>query len=99
MMKTWLAPALLLSGFGLLSACNTTAPTGSVGQSSNGNRPAGAVPATFIGGVPSDELITVQVHVALHDQQAAEAELAAISDPNNERYGQFLSDEEFNAKY
>jgi subtilase family serine protease len=98
--RTWLAPALVFSGFGLLSACNTTAaPTGSVGQASNGNRPAWAVPANLVGRVAADEHMTVQVHLALHNQQQAEAELAEISDPNSARYGQFLSDDDFNAKY
>jgi len=95
----WLAPALLLSGFALLPACSTGAPTGSVAQASNGNRPAWAVPQNLIGRVAADEHITVQVQLALHDQAAAEAELAAISDPDSARYGQFLTDEEFDAKY
>ena len=99
MRRNWLASAVLLSGFGLLSACSTGAPTGSVAQPSNGNRPAWAVPQNFVGRVSADERITVQVQLALHDQAAAEAELAAISDPDNALYGQFLTDEEFNAKY
>jgi subtilase family serine protease len=49
--------------------------------------------------VAADERITIQVQLALHDQVAAEAELAEISDPDSARYGQFLSDDEFNAKY
>jgi subtilase family serine protease len=100
MKRTWLAPAMLLSGFGLLSACNTTAaPTGAVGQASNGNRPAWAVPANLVGRVAADERITLQVQLALHNQAQADAELAAISDPDSATYGQFLTDEEFNAKY
>jgi subtilase family serine protease/predicted small secreted protein len=100
MKRTWLAPAaLLFSGFGLLPACNTTAPTGSVGQASNGNRPQWAIPANLVGRVAADEHIAVQVHLALHNQQQAEAELAEISDPDSARYGQYLSDEDFNAKY
>lgn len=100
MKRPWLAPAMLLSGFGLLSACNTTpTPTGSVAQGSNGNRPAWAVPANLVGRVSSDERITVQVQLALHNQAQADAEIADITDPDSARYGQFLSDEEFNAKY
>jgi len=97
--RNWLAPALVFSGFGLLSACNTTAPTGSVAQSSNGNRPVWAVPANLVGKVAADEHISVQVHLSLHNQEAAEAELAEISNPDSARYGQFLTDEEFDAKY
>ena len=95
MRRTWLAPAVLLS----FSACSTSAPTGSVGQASNGNRPAWAVPANLVGRVAADERITIQVQMALHNQAAAEAELAEISDPDSARYGQFLTDDEFNAKY
>jgi subtilase family serine protease len=93
--RNWLAPAVLLS----FSACSTSAPTGSVGQASNGNRPAWAVPANLVGRVAADERITIQVQLALHNQAAAEAELAEISDPDSARYGQFLTDDEFNAKY
>ncbi len=99
MRRHWLAPAVLLSGFALLSACSTSAPTGSAAQASNGNRPAWAVPQNLIGRVAADERITVQVQLALHNQAQADAELAAISDPDSARYGQFLSDDEFNAKY
>src|SRR6478735_1019002 len=95
MKRNWLAPAVLLS----FSACSTSAPTGSVGQASNGNRPAWAVPANLVGRVAADERITIQVQLALHNQAAAEAELAEISDPDSARYGQFLTDEEFSAKY
>jgi subtilase family serine protease len=99
MKRTWLAPAMLLSGFGLLSACSTSAPTGSVAQASNGNRPAWAVPANLVGRVSADEHITVQVQLALHNQAQADAELADITNPDSPNYGKFLTDEEYNAKY
>ena len=100
MKRPWLAPAILLSGFGLFPACSTNgAPTGSVAQPSNGNRPAWAVPSNLVGRVNGDEHLTVQVQLALHNQAAAEAELADISNPDSPNYGKFLSDDEFNAKY
>ena len=99
MRRNWVASAVLLSGFGFLTACSTGAPTGSVAQPSNGNRPAWAVPQNLVGHVAPDERITVQVQMALHNEAAAEAELADISDPDSVRYGQFLSDAEFDAKY
>src|SRR5438270_867622 len=100
MKRPWLAPAMLLSGFGLLSACSTNGPqTGSVAQASNGNRPAWAIPSNLVGRVSPDERITVQVQLALHNQAQAEAELAAISDPESPSYAHFLSDDEYNAKY
>jgi subtilase family serine protease len=99
MRRTWL-PAALLSGFGLLtSACSTTTPTGSVAQASSGNRPAWAIPQNLVGRVAADEQITIQVQLALHNQAQADAELAEISNPDSARYGQFLSDADFAAKY
>jgi subtilase family serine protease len=86
--------------YGLLtSACSTATPTGSVAQAYNGTRPAWAIPANLVGRVDANEQIAIQVHLGLHNQAAADAELAAISDPADAEYGQFLSDEEFNAKY
>jgi subtilase family serine protease len=70
-----------------------------VSQGSTGNRPVWAVPANYVGRVAADEQIAIQVHLGLHNQAAADAELAAISNPDSPQYGQFLSDEEFNAKY
>jgi subtilase family serine protease len=99
MKRNWLAPVLIFTGFGLLPACNTTAQTGTVAQASNGNRPAWAVPANLVGRVAADEHIAIQVQLALHNQQAADAELADISNPDSVNYGKFLTDEEFNAKY
>ncbi len=99
MKRFWLAPAVFLS-YGLLtSACSTTTPTGSVAQAYNGTRPSWAIPANLVGRVDANEQIAIQIHLGLHNQAAADAELAAVSDPANAEYGQFLSDEEFNAKY
>jgi subtilase family serine protease len=39
------------------------------------------------------------VHLALHDIAGAKATLAAISDPDNAQYGQFLSDADFASRY
>ena len=98
MRRFWLAPAVLLTSGLLTSACSTATPTGSVAQA-YGNRPSWAVPANLVGRVAADEQIAIQVHLGLHNQAAADAELAAISNPDDARYGQWLTDEEFNAKY
>ncbi|MDB4970370.1 MAG: serine protease [Myxococcales bacterium] len=99
--RTWLGPALFVSGFGLLSACNnvgtpsTPAPTTQV----NGARPSWATPGNLVGSVGARERIDIQVHLAMRNEKDAEAELAEISDPDSARFGQFLSDEEFAARY
>jgi hypothetical protein len=43
--------------------------------------------------------INIQVHLEMHDVASAQAELAAISDPDNARYGQYLTSDAFAAKY
>src|ERR1700674_3108879 len=43
--------------------------------------------------------VTIQVHLPLQNLEAAKAELEAVSDPDSPRYGQYLSSEEFEAKY
>jgi subtilase family serine protease len=99
--RTWLGPAVLLSGFGLLSACSTPAsPTQQPAPAAtNGSRPSWAQASAQIGRVGSSDPINVQVHLQLKDLARAQAELAEISDPDNARYGQWLSDEEFAAEY
>jgi subtilase family serine protease len=44
-------------------------------------------------------LVRVQVHLGMRDAAAADAELAAVSDPKSPRYGQFLTDDEYRARY
>lgn len=62
-------------------------------------RPGWARPDRLRGRVDPAEEIAIQVHLRLNDETGAEAELAAISDPDNPRYGQFLSDAAFEARY
>jgi hypothetical protein len=110
---SWLASILALSGAASLAACSSGSghdgtSTASTGPSSapqlNGvqpdfARPAWATPENFVGRAAAEERITIQVHLRMRNEAAADAELAAISDPDNASYGQFLSNEEFEAKY
>jgi subtilase family serine protease len=61
--------------------------------------PAWASTASFAGRVDENATIQIQVHMRLHDQAGAEAQLADVSDPASPNYGHFLSDAEFAAKY
>ena len=61
--------------------------------------PAWAKTATFAGRLEQSSTVEIQVHLKLHDQAAAEDELRAISDPESQSYGRFLSDADFAAKY
>jgi subtilase family serine protease len=61
--------------------------------------PKWATPDRMAGVIENDEAMTVQVHLKLRNQEQAEAELAEISNPESPRYQQYLSDEEFTAKY
>lgn len=81
----------------------TATSTGSSAQSTAAGRtlerPTWAKPGSYLGDVDPSKTISIQVHFALRDAAAAQAELAAISDPDSPSYGQFLSDDEFTAKY
>src|SRR4051794_14036874 len=95
------ASAAFVSGFGLLTACSNVgspsvpaAPTTPV----SGARPSWATPGNLVGHVGAGERVDIQVHLSMRNEKAAEAELAAISDPDSDRFGQFLSDEEYDAK-
>ena len=84
-------------------ACALTACTGNppdVGsQSIRTQHPTWATTDHLIGAIDAAEPMQLRVHLAMHNADQAEAELAAISDPDDPRYGQFLSDDEFNARY
>jgi subtilase family serine protease len=106
MRRPWLAPAVIFSGFGLLSACSTPstpAPaatnTAQATPPATGARPSWASAANLVGRVDAGEHLNVQVHLAMRNEKQAEAELAEISNPDSPRFGQFLTDEEYDAKY
>jgi subtilase family serine protease len=92
--RPWLYSALLVSGIGLVSGCaRPTTPL------PDPTRPSWASPANLVGPVASSERIDVQVHLAMRNADQAAAELEAISDPDSPLFGQFLSDDDYNAKY
>ena len=75
-------------------ASASLAAAGSVAQ-----RPAWATSQRLVGEVAAEERLSIQVHLQMKDPAAAAEELSAISNPQNPRYGQFLSDADYEAKY
>jgi subtilase family serine protease len=61
--------------------------------------PVWATADRFAGSVDATETVAVQVHLAMRNADGAAAELAEISDPDSPRYGQFLTDDAFEARY
>jgi subtilase family serine protease len=62
-------------------------------------RPTWATSDRLTGRLDAGETIALQVHLRLRDEAGATAELAAISDPRSARYGRFLDDDEFAARF
>ncbi len=62
-------------------------------------RPAWATAAREREHLGDNEVLSVQVHLKLRNEAAAEAEIAAISDPDSATFGQYLTNEQFAAKY
>jgi subtilase family serine protease len=110
--REWIASIIVLSGAAVTaSACSDgggVAPPASTSSTSVAAstapkpglaRPRWASEDRFAGRLAASEPIALQVHLRMRDEAAATAELAAISDPRSARYGRFLSDEEYAAKY
>jgi subtilase family serine protease len=73
--------------------------TSRIDDSSGPGRPRWATADREIGAVDATEPLRLQIHLRMRDEQAAMAELQAISDPDSPRYGQFLSNAQFDARY
>ena len=61
--------------------------------------PGWATKDRFVRFMDKTESISVQVHLQMHNQSQAAAELAAISNPASPSYRKFLTNAEFAAKY
>lgn len=93
---------LLLTGICAVTACSSNHGWDSNGGAADATLPVApkwATPANYVGPMEPSTPIKLQVHLAMRDTANAEAELAAISDPDGARYGQFLSDEDFTTRY
>lgn len=103
---SWFLSAVLFGGAGLVPACSTgpqQAPPPQAAQPGQPEgplgRPAWATPNRLVGRIDAGEDLGIQVHLRMRNEAQADAELAAISDPDSPRYGQFLTDEEYDARY
>jgi subtilase family serine protease len=81
------------------SAAALTAGPAAGASPSHAAVPAWATGDRFVGSVDATETVAVQVHLAMRNADGAAAELAEISDPDSPRYGQYLSDDAFEARY
>jgi subtilase family serine protease len=63
------------------------------------SRPAWATSDRLVGRLDESQVLSIQVHLRMRDEAQAEAQLAAISDPDSASYGQFLSNDDFMARY
>jgi subtilase family serine protease len=61
--------------------------------------PRWATPERYVGAVATDEPITLQIHLKLHDADDARATLAAISNPRGDRFRRYLSDAELESRF
>ena len=101
-------PAVLIASLSLVAACSSAghsenAASGeddlSTWQSATAGRPAWATPDRLRDQLGDNEKISIQVHLKLRNEAQADAEIAAITDPDNSLYGQYLTNEQFAAKY
>lgn len=63
------------------------------------SQPAWATADRLIEPMAPGEPLAIQLHLALRNAAAAEAEFDAVSDPDSPRYGQYLSAAEFRERY
>jgi subtilase family serine protease len=105
--SSWFLSAVMLSGTAVLPACSTAPQAPAAPQQAARpaqaqqplGPPAWATDNRRIGHIDADAELGIQVHLRMRNEAEAAADLAAISDPDSPRYGQFLTDEEYNAKY
>jgi subtilase family serine protease len=104
--RSRILPTLILAGLAGIVACSSSSSGENVGSSSAealtalpASVPSWANAANFRGRVASGETVSLQVHLALHDVAGAQDLLAHISDPDDAAYGQYLSDDDFAAKF
>ncbi len=102
--RTSLLSACAISGLAVIAACasGVVDPTTTAANSAANDAfatPAWATSNHFVGRVDGSTSLAVQVHFLLRNEAAADATLAAITNPDDPRFGQYLSDEEFDRQY
>src|SRR5262249_24458856 len=84
-------------GLSATAGAATAAPQGR--HPLNGSTPKWLHQARDIGASSSSQQVNFGVLLGMRDQAGAAATLRAISDPSSSRYGQWLSNAQFNARY
>jgi len=107
--RSVVACTLLLSGVAAVSACSsghgdepavgTSTVTDTVAPLPGLEVPRWATPASYLGRLDAETTVSVQVHLRMQDIDGARAELVELSNPKGARYGQFLTDAQYDAKY
>ena len=89
-----------VAGLGLAPGCSMTAePTPANVPVGSYARPDWAASSQLVGRIDQSQNVSLQVHLQYRNQEALEAEIGAVSDPDSPSYRHFLSAAEFNAKY
>ena len=93
-----------LAGIIVLAAVALAVPpdapaTTAAGRIPFGNTPAWGSRSALQGRAAPDERMDLRFHLQLRDREAALAEAEAVTDPDSPRYGQFLTTEQFRARY
>jgi subtilase family serine protease len=82
------------------SSGSSSATTASASSSALiGGQPSWVSAEHFVGRMPADAPMRMQLHLQQRNSDHAQTELAAISDPGSPQYGKFLTTEQFAAKY
>jgi len=103
--RTALSALVILAGAAAVAACASShQSTENVGSSSavdtSGFRsPSWATPSSFVAQLEPSTKLTVQVHLRMQNETAAQAQFADINNPDSPNYGNFLTDDQFDALY
>jgi subtilase family serine protease len=105
--RTTISSVLVLASAAVIAACSAghqsasaVAPgtTGSV-DTTGFAVPTWATPAAFVGQIDGATVLKLQVHLRMQNEDAARAQFEDINDPDSPNYGNFLTDDQFNALY
>jgi Pro-kumamolisin, activation domain len=89
-----------LAVLGLLALAPTAHAAGSTSRTALGDStPAWATPSAQVGSVPDSAQRTFWVYLSLHNSQALDAAVAAVSNPASASYGHYLTPDQFRARY
>ncbi len=108
--RTALSSILVLASTAAIAACSasghSTAPISTTTSTTNGMVdtsgfavPSWATSAAYAGRLDEGTPIKVQVHLRMRNESAALAQFRDINDPDSPNYGNFLTDDQFDAAY